>query len=328
MYGFSVHKKVLAPKEDGWLGWDRFIDIERSTITSWNFGPTTLVESLVQTGFNPATGEMDQRTIPKERILLSTWREEAENPEGLGALRQAYKHWIYKQALEEFAAIRIERQACGIPVAYGPVEGYNKTDADLVLALLQRIRTGADGGIVCPEGWRFEMLEIGRADVPFESHIERQHQSILQCVLGQFVGLAQGGDSGAFALSRDSSSFFLLSVEGVADWVTECFNVGATRQLIGLNEARPPKKPPKLAHGKIGLRDMERWSRTLVNLFNEADVRLPGDILQVARKELDLPIGDEEKTTDGNQEQEKQTDVEGEAGIERSGTGGRGTDAL
>ncbi|MEN6546007.1 MAG: hypothetical protein ABFE07_08210 [Armatimonadia bacterium] len=67
-----------------------------------------------------------------------------------------------------------------------------------------------------------KMLELSNADVPFESHIERQHMSILETCLVQFVGFGRG-EGGSFDLSRDSSNLFLMSLEAIADWL--CDNV-------------------------------------------------------------------------------------------------------
>jgi hypothetical protein len=290
LYGFAVHQKVFEekPLRGGYIGWRKFAERERSTIQKWQFDATGGLRGIEQRGRNPETEQTTDVEIPIERLIVWTWRKEAGNPEGLGAFRQAYKHWYTKGVLETFAAIRIERQACGIPYAVPPPEGADENDFDRVMAMLQRVRTAEDGAMIAPNGWTVGLLTLGPADVPFESHIERQHQSMLQTVLGQFVGLGQGGDSGAWALSRDSSSFFLLSLEGIADWLCECFNRYAIRQICRYNRPETGGKLPRLVHGKVGVRDLDALTRALARIYNEK-VSFPSEIEEYIRIEYDLP---------------------------------------
>ncbi|MFA5635794.1 MAG: hypothetical protein WC977_07805 [Anaerovoracaceae bacterium] len=317
LYGFTVVEKVFEYKPDGFLGWRKFAERERSTVKSWQFDETGGLSGIVQQGRNPQTSALEEYEIPIEKLLVWSWRPDANNPEGLGCFRQAYKHWMYKQYLEEFAAIRIERQACGIPVAYGPPERYDQTERDAVLAILKRIRTGKDTGIVVPDGWRIELLSLGPADVPFEAHLERQHQSMLQTLLAHFVGLGSGGDSGAWALSRDSSSFFLMGLCGISDWQCEYFNRYAIPQLVSFNTSEQYKKLPKLARASIGTREVQKFTAAVKNLFLQTE-KLPADIEEWTRAELDMPAmlpdaaadTDADTDTDTEPEPKPETDTE------------------
>jgi len=306
LYGFTVHEKVFEKKDGGFLGWRKFAERNRATVQEWQFDSTGGLAGIVQRGVNPNDGMPVTVSIPIKKLIVWTWRKESGNPEGIGAFRQAYKHWMYKQYFEEFAAIRIERQACGIWVATGPPEGYDKTERDNVIAILKNLRSASDASLVKPPGWEIEMIEPGPADVPFESHIERQHQSMLQTVLGQFVGLAQGGDTGAWALSRDSSTFFLMSLEAVADWFCSFFNRYAIDQLVRYN-TNEKMKNPRLVHGPLGVRDPFTLARALNRLF-DPKVPLPEDVERYAREELGLPELKERQTV-ANKEQVEE-DVE------------------
>jgi len=290
LYGFTIHEKVFEDKSQGYLGWRKFAERARRTVTEWQFDRTGGLEGIVQTGIRPDNAEMYTVEIPIKKLIVWTWRKESGNPEGIGAFRQAYKHWRYKQAFEEFAAIRIERQAMGMPKATQPPGGAPQTEVDAVAKLLQRIRTAHDSGLLIPDGWLVDMLNLGPADVPFESHIERQHQSILQTVLGQFVGLGQGGDTGAWALSKDSSSFFLMGLETIADWMASYFNRYCVAQLARYN-ALGDIEPPRLVHGPLGVRDPDVISSAISKLF-DPKLQLPENIEEYMRAELGLPDRD------------------------------------
>ena len=198
-----------------------------------------------------------------------------------------------------------------MPFAKPPLEGGTEEEYEEVDAMLSRIRTGADASMLVPYGWETGLITLGPADVPFESHIERQHQSMLQCILGQFVGLGQGGDGGAWALSRDSSTFFLKSLEGIADWICEYFNRYAIRQLCAFNTPEMGGKLPKLVHGPIGMRDLDRLSRAVAGLFTDK-ANIPLDIIRQVLIEFDLPTAwiDDEALLMPAAEETTETDTE------------------
>ncbi len=287
LYGFHIHEKVFEVQESGWLGWRKFAERDRTTVDQWFFDETGGMAGLKQVGYAPGSDEYRTTEFKgMDKLLVWIWRKEAGDPEGLGMFRQAYKAYVYLSAFEEFAAIRIERQACGIPTATGPEVGYTDKEAADVLAILKRLRTGEETGLVAPDGWTFGMLDIGRADVPFEAHLERERQYILQTGGVGFVGLGQGGDTGAWALSRDLSSTFMLMLGAIGDWVEEYFNRYAIPQIVRLNKSGV-KRLPQLRHGSIAVRDPRVISETLKVLFDR-DLEIPDDVEASLREMMGL----------------------------------------
>jgi hypothetical protein len=288
LYGFAIFEKVFEKKADGFLGWRKFAPRDRRTVQTWNFDETGGLAGFHQRGINPATGSWEEADLPIEKLVVFTWRGESGDPEGLGAFRQAWKAFRYKESLEEFAAIRIERQACGMPIATPPMSPeMTQPDVDAMLDRLQRMRTGESDGMVKPYGWVIEPFALGAADVPFETHIERQHQAILQSVLAQFVGFAQGGDSGSFALSRDSSSIFLMSLNAVCRWLADAFNRYCVAQLVAFNEPRPGKLP-RLEFGPVGIRNVNDLSKAVRELVGP-NAPMPVDLEEYIREAANLP---------------------------------------
>jgi hypothetical protein len=289
LYGFTVHEKVFQVFPGGYLGWRKFAERTRSTIDEWHFDETGGLAGITQIGYAPDTGDQIDQYIPIEKLKVWTWRPDKGNPEGLGAYRQAFKAYSFKQAFEEFAAIRIERAAIGIPVAEAMDDlDPNASDQTEVLAMMRRFRTGEDCGFIKPEGWSVEIIWPGPADVPFEAHLERQHTSILQTVLGQFVGYAQGGNTGAWSLSKDASSIFLLSAGTIANWLADGFNRHCIDQIILANRPGFTGKKPRLAHGKIGIRDFSDIA-TILQAVKDPNTPLPADIEDFVRDELGIP---------------------------------------
>jgi hypothetical protein len=294
LYGFSIFEQVWETKWDGMTGWRKFADRDRKTVDKWVFDSTGGLQGWMCKGY-----KLDDRSqtvnveIPIEKTLLFTWREESGNPEGIGLLRQAWKAWSYKQAFEEFAAIRIERQALSIPVAKQP-EDEDRPASELrdMAQTLARLRVNEDAGIVLPPGWELTFEWPGTADVPFEGLIERQHQYILQTMLAQFIGYSQGGDKGSFGLSADASSLFLHAIVALADWVCQCFNRYAISRWMEYNY--PNHYPhPELTHGPIGMRDIGEWGNMIRALF-DLQVLVPRKLLDHALQEAGMPGIDDE----------------------------------
>ncbi|MHB8993964.1 MAG: phage portal protein family protein [Armatimonadota bacterium] len=141
------------------------------------------------------------------------------------------------------------------------------------------------------------MLELGSADVPFESHIERQHMSILETCLVQFVGFGSGKGGGSFGLSRDSSNLFLMSLEAIADWLCDNVNQYMIPQLARYNGVTG--ELPKLAHGKVGVRDLDKFARAVTMLYKTSQgVMLPPEVEDYAREVIGLPPRDPDKVPD------------------------------
>lgn len=297
LYGFTWHYKQFEYKDYGgrrWVGLRKLAERERSTVYNWKFDDTGGLAGLVQRGYSPSTGQLQETEYDVSEILVWTWRPEAGNPEGIGAFRQAYKHWFYKVALEEFAAIRIERQACGIPVAYGPPEGYTDSEKAEVLALLGGLRTAHNGAVVIPDGWRLELLTLGAADVPFETHIERQHRSILETVLAHFVET----DNASQGVSRDSSNLFLMSLEAIADWLCDVVNTYLIPQLAQYNGVSTTDGDlPKLVHGKVGVRDLDRFTRAVKAIF-DGGIEYPPEVQDYLREVAGLPAAPQGESDD------------------------------
>lgn len=287
LYGFTVHEKVFEYKPSGFLGWHKFAERGRRTIYEWGFDETGGLKSVRQVGFRPNDGSYFDKTIDINKLMVWSWRNEEGNPEGLGAFRQAWKHYFYKTAFEEFAAMRIENQALGIWIATPPDEGAQDGDVDKVIAMISRLRAGESSGIVLPDGWELRNEQQGPADVPFETHIERQHQYMLQSALGHFVGLGQSGDKGSFAQSEDASSMFMLAERACADWVCETFNRYAIPQLVKYN-TNNTKKYPKLRHGPIGVRDLDKLGNFLRSIW-DVNVDIPADLYPMILEESGLP---------------------------------------
>jgi len=293
LYGFSWHyKRYQDVTFEGrqWLGWRQFAPRSRSTVYEWQFQDDGGLAGLVQYGTNPRTGETGYVEYSIDDIVVWTFRPDDGDPEGIGLFRQMYRPYSQKDAFQEFAAIRIERSAMGVPIAYGP-PGYGLEEETQVLSIMKNIRTAEDAGAAVPDGWRLELLDLGPADVPFETHIERQHQYMLQVGRKQYVGLGQGGDSGSLGQGKDASSMDAMGMEYDADWLCDTFNQYVLWPLVRLNKSGVQRKP-RLVHGRVGVKDTQAYVRGVELMYRGSEQGIPEHIKQRIARLQGLPSAD------------------------------------
>ena len=291
IYGFVPFEKVWEER-DGLIGLRKLAPRDPATTYRWHFDETGGLAGWEQEGYrvNNNTGMTAKAVLPVDKMLLFSYDSEFGNPEGRSILRPAYRHWYYKDKLYTLAAIRCERQACGTPM--GSWEQWATETVEGITSLndtVRRLRTHETGGATLPRGAKIDNFSLGPADVPFLDFIEHQDVKILQCALAQFLNLGQGENTGAFALSRDQSSIFMIVLNSLANWVASVFNSYLIPQWYQYNWG-PAKVYPKLKHGQIAARDQEKFAGIVATLFDPTlnIGRLP-EIEDAVREEFDLP---------------------------------------
>jgi hypothetical protein len=266
--GCALHYQKYGVLDSGsggsFNGWTELAPRMQKTIYQWDMDDEGHVLGVVLYGVNPRTMRPAYVYYRRDEIVQWSWIDDGGDPEGLGSLRRAYRAYKQKDEFQSFAAVRIERQACGIPVAIAPEgEALNTVQANAVLSMMVKIRSGAEAGGMLPYGWEVKMLDLGDATVPFEGHIERQHQSILQTTGAQMVGFGQGGDPGSNALITGASAWFgEVLLEAIADWLCDTFTCEAIPDWCKRN-GYTGKKYPQLGHGKVAIRNLEQYTRAI-----------------------------------------------------------------
>jgi len=294
--GFGWHYQKFGPMTTGgksFTGWHELAPRLPGTVWQWDFDEEGHVVGLVQYGQDPRTMEHRYVYYHRDEILLWTWCGDGGDPEGLGQLRRAYRSYRQKDDYQAAANIRIGRQASGVPYAVAPEgEEITSTNADAVLQFMRDITTAHDSGGVLPWGWELKTFDIGNADVPFAEHIQRQTEGIHDVFGTGFVVMAQGGSSGSNALSRDSSAWFgEVILECIADWICEVFNADAIPDFAKRNGSTA-ERLPRLEHGKVAVRDLERYTRALKVWHKEQPGGVPPDLANEWRNEMGVRPAD------------------------------------
>jgi len=300
-YGFALFEKVWEIR-DGEARWRKFAPRAPKTVYRWRVGEGGGLAGVEQRGYDyDEDGNwsyVSSRFIPVEKLLLMSWQQEYGNFEGRGLFRDAYRYFWMLDKLYTLACIRVERTACPTPVAsYIDQQGPTlQEDAEEKLqTALGRIRTYESGGIVLPKNVTLDKFEIAGSEVPFLEFIEHCHQMLLRTGLAQFIGLGQGENTGAYALSRDASSLFLSSLNGTTQWICDYINRYAIPQRVAYNWGER-EQYPRLVCEDIGVRDSTALAQMLKALSDASLLDRGDEIGEYVRAAFDLPEMPEEET--------------------------------
>lgn len=245
--------------------------------------------------------------IPMSKLVLFTNNKEGDNWEGVSVLRTAYKHWYMKDALYRIATIKLERGA-GILKITLP-DGATPTDRTNARELGENFKVNEQAYIVVPgKEWNVELMTAGIADQSGASAetINHHNREITLNILAQFLDLGSGS-TGSYALSKDQTDFFGLSLRAIADYMAGVLNDQLIKELVDLNFGEQ-KEYPKFVFSKIGENDYTELSATLEKLVSTGLIKVDPQLKVWVHKQFGLP----EVSVEDFEEEEKREPVQEE----------------
>jgi len=292
-FGHSVFEKVYEVDSKGFAKWRKFAERPHETIKDFKYdekgGPLHVEQYVAGASFVE---------MPVDNCLIFTHRKEGGRLHGIPVLRAAYKHWFIKDFLLKITNIGIEKNHVGTPAIKLP-ETPQEGDKEEAQKITSNLRSGQDAGVVLPHGFTLEMFEGKRVAIEVLPYIQYQDQMIAKAALAQFLQLGTGS-VGSFALGKDQSDFFLMSLNSQAKYVCDTVNSYAIPQLVDYNW--DVEGYPKLRFEKVGGRNTSGIIEGVKSLV-EGRIILPDDGLEKYMRELmELPEIDEETIRGGQQE--------------------------
>jgi phage gp29-like protein len=157
---------------------------------------------------------------------------------------------------------------------------------------------------VLPEGWTLALLSTGGSrQFDTDKIITRYNTQIMMTSLAQFLMLGQNS-VGSWALSKDQSDLFVMSVNATCDIIQEALSGQVLPRLMALNGY--DTEGLELTHTPAGDADLSTMADTIVKLANIGMITpLPADEVYV-RKMLDMPEVDEETLMEERDRKEAQ----------------------
>lgn len=237
-YGFSLFERVWKPYD--FKGTRYLVPVlqQRMQTSIQEINPEEqIVKQMTIKG-----GQVD---IPFKDLIFFVLNRQGEDLRGQSILRPSYGAWKRKNMYEESMAIGIQRSASGIPTIKVPA-GTKVTDKNYIAArtLLESIVFHENAYMIIEENWNFEVHDIKFNAEQIQGAIDAQDSQMAISVLAQFILLGQNGNTGAFALSRDQSDFFLDSLQCIINLVELTFHQGNVQPFLKVNfgEAVDPER--------------------------------------------------------------------------------------
>ncbi|MBC7287892.1 MAG: DUF935 family protein, partial [Armatimonadetes bacterium] len=305
-YGVSILEKVFEVR-DGRVYWRKFAPRHPRTISRWENSPDGGLAGLRQAGID-GQGRYREVFIPIEKLLVFTWREEWENPQGRSILRPAYKHWFIKDALYNISAVGAERSLVGVPLGRLP-QGYSASDKQSLQQIIESLRSHEASGVTLPPGYDITWLEARRNPAEILPLIEHHDLQIARCVLAQFLNLG-ATRYGSRSLSQDHRKLFLLALNGTARWIADMFNRYAIPQLCRFNWPDLDQYP-RLSHANIyELLDADAIAEQLASLTKAGLISADAEVENRIRSIMGLPELQERQPSVSAPEEEPSRAVE------------------
>jgi hypothetical protein len=315
--GFSLHEIVYKRRkglkdgalssdhDDGLIGWAKLAPRSADTIQRWLVDDQLWVYGVVQW----APPDYRWTVIPYDKLLHLRIFGKRSNPEGQSILRRAWRSWLFKKSVEEFEAIGIERDLCGIPMAEIPMELMDQNaDASAkhlyneIKKIVRNIKTDSQGGIVFPmvyddAGHKLFQLSLisapGQRTIDTTTVINRYDQRIAMTALADFVLLGHE-KVGSFALSSSKTDVFATALGAVMDAIAEAINRQAVPRLMRLNGFEPPY--PRITHGDIESADLASLGSYVQALSSSGMQIFPNALVEnYLLRAANLPLNAEER---------------------------------
>lgn len=283
-YGFSAFEQYYHPEEiDGNMYLMPMIEqrmqtsIERIRIDERIVDQITIKKGLAQ--------------IPFENMVFFVLNQQGDDMRGESLLRNAHRAWKAKKTYQEWLGIGIQRSVSGIPSMTVPkgitADNPNYINSEL---LLKNICQHENAYMIIEEGYTFTVHESKFNADPVQKAIDGCNTEMALSVLSQFVMLGQMGNTGAFALSRDQSDFFLDGLQYIVDLIAGGLNAYVIRPWLKINfgDAIDPGRVI-LSGQNLNKKAGIELSQVLQNLKNAGFIRpTVNDEIQL-RSNLDMP---------------------------------------
>jgi hypothetical protein len=236
-HGYSMFEVVHMNREAedfgpytglGQLGFRR-----QATIIEWFHDRVT---GALQKVKQEANGDIEvDAEIPAEFLLMFYSEQEGDNI-GFPLLRNVYGPYKRKLLATELQYIGMERFAIPTPVVEVPkTVKIDSAEYKKAIKVVKGFTSAEDSFIAYPEGWKLVLQSNNFDPTKIAVVLKAEDENMASAILGSFLELGTGGNTGAYALSADLSDFFFAGLTYYADIILDIMNRCLIPQLLKLN---------------------------------------------------------------------------------------------
>ena len=316
-YGFSIQEWTAMRRPDGNLTFQDIAPRAQITIERWDVNIDGSVLGMVQR--NPQNQE--EIYLPRGKTVYLVDDTLNDSPQGLGLFRHIVEPVKRLNRYEQLEGFGFETDLRGIPIgrapyaelnarveageitaqqaraAVAPIEAFIKKHVkkpDLGLLLDSEVFATTDDATRPSTEKKFDMnlLEGSQTSLPeIAKAIERVNLEIAR-VLGIESLLMGDGTGGSFALAKDKTSQFSLTIDATLSELADGFSRDLIDVLWDLN-GWPEEAKPKLKVESVQYRGVEEITAAIREMANAGAVLDPDDpIINFIRTMLGAPLAD------------------------------------
>jgi hypothetical protein len=318
-YGFSIQEWTARRNSDGLFTFADVAPRAQITIERWDVAEDGRVLGVVQR--NPQFQQ--ELYLPRSKIVYLVDDSLNDSPQGLGLFRHIVEPVRRLNRYEQLEGFGLESDLRGVPIgrapyselqqrvasgeiteqqarqSVAPIENFVKKHIktpELGILLDSQTQTTEDEA-QRPSGtpkFDVSLLEGSQTSLPeVATAIERINREIAR-VLGVEAILLGDGSAGSYALARDKTSQFSLTVDATLQELVDGFKKDLVETLFRLN-GWPIEAMPNIQVEAVQYRSTEEIAGTIRDLATAGAVLEPDDpIINFIRGELGAPPVEEE----------------------------------
>jgi phage gp29-like protein len=287
-FGFDVHEAVYEAREiNGTL---------RIALVKLGYRKQTTIKKWVLDDGNAGVQQQidgNYLSIPMERVVRFTHKQEGDNFEGISVLRTSYQNWYIKSRLYKIDAVGHERHSLGVLDITTPKGALDK-DKKSIRRAARNMRANEQSYIEHPDGYVVAFLDMKAGSMKnTEPSIMHHDRQIMKNVHAQFLELGANSGSGSKAVSVDHSKLLQLSLQEIAEYIVHVLQHTVVRTLVDLNFTG--REYPTLRVSKIDDDDVALLSEAITKFVTAGMIHPNGADENTTRRMLGLKELDEEQ---------------------------------
>ena len=316
-YGFSIQEWTARRDDDGALTFADIAPRAQITIERWDVNTDGTVNGMVQR--NPQNQQ--EIYLPRGKTIYMVDDTLNDSPMGLGLFRHIVEPVRRLNRYEQLEGFGFESDLRGIPIgrapyaelrarvesgeitsaqaikAVAPIEEFIKKHVrkpDLGLLLDSEVFVTTDDATRPSSEKKFDLslLDGSQTSLPeVAAAIQRINLEIAR-VLGIESLLMGDGTGGSFALAKDKTSQFSLTIDATLNELVDAFTTDLLDVLWMLN-GWPEEEKPKIKVESVQYRSIEEITAAIRDIANSGAMLEPNDpIINFIRGLLGAPMAD------------------------------------
>lgn len=228
-----VHKNITKAPFGSYTGLANLAWRDQKTLDEWHFSRDGILEKVHQ----KQDGDIPVNDYMEAQNLLIFFNEKKGNNLGFPFLRMLYGNYKRKLLYKQLQAIGIERAAIPVPHLELP-DGvpHDSEEAENAEEQLAAFTQGESAYFMTPYGYKLNYNQTGTFDPSkVQTTIKAENEEIVGSLIGMWLEMGIGGNSGNQAGTGISAEFFRDGIEYLADKLKDKINLELIPNLCKLN---------------------------------------------------------------------------------------------